>query len=449
MSIIPMRRIRFLFWVVRELTGKYKRSLLIGFLIGLAVAFAIGRFSITLSSQLFTKTVRVGIIGEFTPTTLPIKIQQKISNGLTQLSADGSPQASLALSWESTESGRLFLFHLRDGLTWHNEKSVSAKDINYNIRGATLNPIDERTLEVHLSTAYSPFPVLVAKPIFQAGLRGFGPYKVSAIRLKGDKVDYIKLVPFKDDTLPVTEYRFYRTEALATLAYKRGDVDILEDMSSAQALSQWGQTTVIEETNFQRIVTLFFNQKKQLLMEKGIRQALGYAVGELPGERAYSPFSKLSWAYTDKVKKYDSDIVQAKKLFSASNVGSQSATLTLSTFPSYLEVANSIAQSWTDLGLPTTVRVISSVTDDYDVLLSAAELPPDPDQYPFWHSTQTQTNITSYVNVKIDKLLEDGRQETDPEKRKLIYGDFQRRLTDDAPAIFLYHPKTYTIKRGK
>jgi len=444
-----MRRIRFLFWVVRELTGKYKRSLLIGFLIGLAVAFAIGRFSITLSSQLFTKTVRVGIIGEFTPTTLPIKIQQKISNGLTQLSADGSPQASLALSWESTESGRLFLFHLRDGLTWHNEKSVSAKDINYNIRGATLNPIDERTLEVHLSTAYSPFPVLVAKPIFQAGLRGFGPYKVSAIRLKGDKVDYIKLVPFKDDTLPVTEYRFYRTEALATLAYKRGDVDILEDMSSAQALSQWGQTTVIEETNFQRIVTLFFNQKKQLLMEKGIRQALGYAVGELPGERAYSPFSKLSWAYTDKVKKYDSDIVQAKKLFSASNVGSQSATLTLSTFPSYLEVANSIAQSWTDLGLPTTVRVISSVTDDYDVLLSAAELPPDPDQYPFWHSTQTQTNITSYVNVKIDKLLEDGRQETDPEKRKLIYGDFQRRLTDDAPAIFLYHPKTYTIKRGK
>src|SRR3990167_5672180 len=216
MSIIPMRRIRFLFWVVRELTGKYKRSLLIGFLIGLAVAFAIGRFSITLSSQLFTKTVRVGIIGEFTPTTLPIKIQQKISNGLTQLSADGSPQASLALSWESTESGRLFLFHLRDGLTWHNEKSVSAKDINYNIRGATLNPIDERTLEVHLSTAYSPFPVLVAKPIFQAGLRGFGPYKVSAIRLKGDKVDYIKLVPFKDDTLPVTEYRFYRTEALAT-----------------------------------------------------------------------------------------------------------------------------------------------------------------------------------------------------------------------------------------
>jgi peptide/nickel transport system substrate-binding protein len=79
--------------------------------------------------------------------------------------------------------------------------------------------------------------------------------------------------------------------------------------------------------------------------------------------------------------------------------------------------------------------------------LSALEIPPDPDQYPFWHSTQTQTNITGFSNVKIDKLLEDARQEIDTEKRKTIYADFQRRITDEAPAVFLYYAKSYTIKR--
>ena len=48
---------------------------------------------------------------------------------------------------------------------------------------------------------------------------------------------------------------------------------------------------------------------------------------------------------------------------------------------------------------------------------------------------------------KIDKLLESGRKESDQEKREKIYFDFQRYLVEDAPAVFLFHPTTYTISR--
>lgn len=449
MSIVPIRRFRFLFWVFRELVGKYKRSLIVGFLTGLATAVAIGRFVGPVSQRTFTRVERIGIVGEFSPTTLPLSIQQKISSGLTTLAPDGEAQGALAYQWESTDSGKLYIFHLRQDQQWHNGKPVAADDVNYNIRGVTFTAIDAKTLQAQLTTAYSPFPVLTSKPIFQAGLRGFGPYKVTGIRLKGDKVDYLKLIPVSEADLPVLEYRFYRTEALAILAYKHGDVDIMSDVSSASSLSAWGQLTVNEEINYQRIVTLFFNLRKDALKEKSLRQALGYAIPKLLGERSYSPLSKTSWAYTDKVKRFDSDFAQAKKLFTATQIGTESASLTLTTFPSYIEVAQSIASSWTSLGVPTTVKVTSGVTSDFDVLLSGQDLPPDPDQYPFWHSTQMQTNITGYSNVKIDKLLEDGRQEQDREKRKTIYADFQRRLVDDAPTIFLYYPKTYTIKRGK
>lgn len=448
MSIVPVRRVRFLFWVARELVAKYRRALVIGFFAGLAAAVAVGQFLPLISYRIISPIERMGVVGEFTPTSLPLSIQQQISSGLTILAPDGSPLPALSTGWQSTDSGKLYAFTLRSDQKWHNGKPVIAADVNYNIRGVTFQARDEKTLVAQVTTPYSPFPVLTAKPIFQAGLRGFGPYKVAGIRLKGDKVDYLRLIPISDKTKPIVEYRFYRTEALAILAFQHGDVDILVDMSSAKELASWGKVAITEETNEQRIITLFFNLRRDLFKEKSFRQALAYGLPELPGERAYSPIARTSWAYIDRVKRFDPDPVQAEKLLATSKVGTESGELTITTLPSYLDIAQSIAASWAVLGVSTTVKVAGSVGDDFDVLLAGQDLPPDPDQYPFWHSTQTQTNKTGYTNVKIDKLLEDGRQEQDVEKRKMIYADFQRRLVDDAPALFLYYPKTYTIKRG-
>ena len=81
------------------------------------------------------------------------------------------------------------------------------------------------------------------------------------------------------------------------------------------------------------------------------------------------------------------------------------------------------------------------------MLLAFWKVPQDPDQYFFWHSTQKQGNITGYKNVKIDKLLEDGRNTLAIEKRKKIYYDFQKVFMDDLPAVFLYYPNVYTISR--
>jgi len=54
-------------------------------------------------------------------------------------------------------------------------------------------------------------------------------------------------------------------------------------------------------------------------------------------------------------------------------------------------------------------------------------------------------NITKYNDPRIDKLLEDGRMTSDEERRKELYFDFQKSLTEDLPAIFLYHPYKYNV----
>lgn len=391
---------------------------------------------------------RIGIVGEFTPSTLPNPIQNLISTGLTTITQDGSVHPGLSSWWEASESGKQYIFHLRTDAVWHNGKPVTAEDVNYNIKNVSITPVNAQTVKMVLESPYSPLPALVAKPIFRDGLIGFGTHKVDRLQLKGDKVRLLRLTPVeKQDTHPVKEYIFYQTETAAQIGYKLGEIDILEDIANPSEFVSWKNTQLSENIKYNRIVTVFFNTKDQLLSEKSVRQALAYAMPEFPEIQAISPISKLSWAFSEKVKVYDANPSQAEKLLNTVKISSDSAHLTLVTFAPYLDTAQAIANNWTRLGINTEVKVENTVPSGFQAVLTAIDVPPDPDQYPYWHSTQTQTNISSYVNPKIDKLLEDGRQVMDPETRKSTYADFARRLVDDAPAVFLYYAKTYTILR--
>lgn len=436
--------------VIVELARKYTKALLVGFIIGLSLSLLFWRTFPFISDQFLTPVEHVGVVGAFTPNTLPLSIQKMISFGLTTLAPDGSTLPGLASSWVATDSGKVFTFYLRSDLKWHDQTPVVAKDVNYNIKNVAFTVLGPYILRATLKNSYSPFPVILSKPLFESGLNGLGDYKVVSIRLDGDNVSYLKLIPARqsDSSLHAKEYRFYQTETAAVTAYKLGEINVIEDLTSPYDLRSWGRTSIEEKTHYDSIVALFFNISNPMLSDKSVRQALAFAIPPLPGERALSPISKTSWAYTtDKVKNYATDITEAKSLFGTDKASSESASLTITTFPQYVDIAQSIAASWKLIGLQTKVKVVNSMPQTYDALLTAENLPPDPDQYPFWHSTQTQTNITGYSNVKIDKLLEDGRQELNMDTRKTIYADFQRRLVDDAPAVFLYYAKSYTIRR--
>lgn len=443
-----LRKSRFIILVTRALVRKYTLPLLFGFFLGLFGMIAVRQYAASAAARLAVPTIHVGMVGDVTPASLPLSIQTRISRGLSTLSPDGMPVPDLATKWEATDSGRTYVFTIADNALWHNGKKVEAKDINYTIRDVTFTIDSPYAIRATLKEPFAPFLTLVSKPILQSGLKGFGPYRVDSIRLKGDIVQSVRLASMGREVSAAREYRFYRTEKAAITAFELGDVDILEDLSSAEAFRQWNNASAEAHTRYDRVIALYFNTKDPMLGEKGVRQALGLGVPDLGYERAYSPIAKTSWAYSDAIKKYGYDAGQAKKLLANAKIASDSATLTITTFSQYVDVAQKIATSWTNLGIPTTVQVVNRV-EPFQVLLSAAVIPPDPDQYTLWHSTQTTTNLTGYVNVKIDKLLEDGRRELDVVKRKKIYVDFAKRLVEDAPAIFLYYPTTYTITRKK
>ncbi|GBG12942.1 peptide/nickel transport system substrate-binding protein [Novimethylophilus kurashikiensis] len=102
-----------------------------------------------------------------------------------------------------------------------------------------------------------------------------------------------------------------------------------------------------------------------------------------------------------------------------------------------------------EIGIDVKIRVLEWAsflgryikTGDFDVVVLGWSLSLDPDQFSIWHSSQNkpgQFNFINYNNPQVDKLLEQGRLELDPDKRMKIYHEFSRLLLEDSPVVYLF-----------
>lgn len=439
-----MKRFRFLSRLITAFLIRHKKILLAGFIAGAISVFLIPKFFKIIPERKYTQTI--GIVGRYTTSEIPDEVLNLISIGLTKVSQDGTPVPHLAESWSISEDGRQYKFVLKE-LTWQDGTPLVAKDINYNFKDVQIGEIDQKTITFILKEPFSPFPVIVSKPIFKKGLLGLGEYRVKKITNSGKYIDSILLVT-NELRSPNLNYKFYPTEESAKIALKLGEIRELKGITSKEGLESWKNIEITPKILYNRYVGIFFNTASPFLEDKTFRQALSYALEKPQGEtKAYGPISPLSWAYNNDVKTYDYDLENAKKLFSKTIEGKKDVIkIKISTGASLLNQAEIIKNSWEKLGLKVDIKAFTSIDEGFDVLLATQEVPEDPDQYSLWHSTQ-ETNISNFKNLRIDKLLEDGRIEQDRTERQKIYFDFQRFLVEEEPVIFLYHPIVFDVKR--
>lgn len=439
-----MLNLRYIFRLIGAFFSRFKTLIFLGVGFGVIFFFLL-RFLVP--NITFQKTIRIGQTGKYTVSNLPTPILKLIGNGLTKLDIDGSVIPDLATSWETTDKGKTWTFTLKDNVYWQDGSKVTSKDINYQFSDVTVERPNDKTVVFKLDNAYSAFPAVVSRPTFKSGLLGTGEYEVSKISMNGSTVEEIYLT--SDGGRLV--FKFYPTEERSKIAFELGQVDKIEDLYTLSPFDTWSKAKVTSVTNTGEFTAIFYNTQDKILTEKDIRQALTYAINKsrLGGERAISPISKDSWAYNSQVKPYDYDAKKAKEMIDGYKKTNKISELSivLSTSSILLDKAELIADDWEAVGVKTSIQVVSTTPSDYQALLAIYDIPDDPDQYSIWHSTQKATNITHYENVRIDKLLEDGRSEIDLQERKKIYIDFQRFLIEDCPAAFLYYPSTFTVSR--
>lgn len=94
-------------------------------------------------------------------------------NGLVDLTPELEPVPELAVSWEVEDGGRMYRFHLREGVTWHDGTPFTADDVRYTFEeillryhararaslGTVLEEVrtpDPLTVEFRFRTPYAP-----------------------------------------------------------------------------------------------------------------------------------------------------------------------------------------------------------------------------------------------------------------------------------------------------
>jgi peptide/nickel transport system substrate-binding protein len=444
-----LKKLRFLIRFLVAVVKKQYRTVFLGLTLGVVFALFLPRLLRFIPQT--RKTLKIGLIGQYTVGELPDEVLQNLSYGLTSLDEKGEPQPALAESWSTTNEGKTYDFKLKKvDATWHDDKPFAPTDVNYNFKDVSYS-LSGDLMTFNLKEPFSPFPVILSRPLFKKGLVGLGDYEVKSIEKKGNLVKSILLIPrgagiFGDEDQPPNKvYRFYNNEKELKDAFSLGEINYAENLVDLNNLNLSHSTKVTPNLMENAYVGIFLDTSRPPFTEKTFRQALAYALPK-PNEqeRAVAPLNPNSWAYNPDVKPYQQDLNHAKSLLASEETAKYK--ITLSTFPHYESLASQVKEGWQQIGVETEIQIVTFIPESFDALLIGREIPRDPDQYYFWHSTQPG-NLSNFKSPRIDKLLEDGRKTLSREERKSIYFDFQRFLVEECPVIFLSHPLTYAITR--
>lgn len=80
---------------------------------------------------------------------------------------------------------------------------------------------------------------------------------------------------------------------------------------------------------------------------------------------------------------------------------------------------------------------------EFDAILMGWSMPPDPDPYQVWHSSQAESgsNYIGFINEESDRLIEAARVSFNRQERIALYHRFQEILHEEQPYLFLLAPK--------
>lgn len=412
-----------------------------------AAFWLLGKYGI---NSIIPNTLTEGIIGTYQEHDLPDFVTNLLSDPLIEISDDGRPTPKLVSGWETNNDASVFKFKLRDNLYWTDQTTVKSSDLEFSLSDVEVSYPDDKTIQFKLKGSFSPFPTLLTRPVFKKGtLLGTGPY--SAVKLEKSQVFITKLVlSTTRPNLPQITVRFYPNEKTAKVAFELGEIQSILGVNEVSGINGSKVAKGKKVQLYSKVVALLYNTKDPVLSNRSLRQALSYISPKIEGELlAKTSISPTSWSFSDKdINQYLENEQGAKEALGRTkqnNPDILKKEIILTTTPQLESVGKQVITSWEKLGIKGVLRIESGIPQNFQALLITQSIPKDPDQYSLWHSTQTKTNLTGYSQARVDKDLEDGRRTLNEEERKAKYQDFQKTLSEDAPATFLYFPKMNII----
>jgi peptide/nickel transport system substrate-binding protein len=454
-----------------------------------------------------------GLIPNITSDGASHDVGNMVYDGLVKADKNLNYVGAMAESWEFSKDCLQLTWKLRKDVKWHDGHPFTADDVMFTYQ-AMVNPktptaYKEDFLAVKHAEVVDPYTFRVtyeqplAKAVESWGLWmlpkhllepaaaqgrlkeslqnsrpvGTGPYRFQEWK-SGEKVvltanpDYYEGRPY----LGRIVYRVIPSQGTIFLELKAKGVDL----ASLTAIQYTRQT---EYPAFRKAYRKYrypssaytflgFNLKDPRFADRRVRQAMAYAInkpelieGVLMGlaREATGPIRPGTWAYTDKVARYEYNPAKAKALLAEAgwkdngdgvlrDKDGKPFSFTIRTNQGNEErkkVAEIIQQRLAAIGIQTEIQVIEWASfikefikkKRFEAIVLGWGVGTDPDQYGIWHSSQMgpdQLNQISYANPEVDRLLEAGRASCDRQQRVKYYHRLQEVLAEDQPIVFLY-----------
>lgn len=426
------------------------------------------------------------------------RVAALIFDSLTRTDENSRVQPDLAERWEEVDS-RTYLFHLREGVAFHDGKPLTARDVKFTYesilepqndsprRGELsflegVDAIDRYSVRFRLAFPYAPFLVAASslgivpagsaplKSRRGAALAGSGPFSIEEF-LPGQKVVLKANSSYWQGAPAVSGLviKIIPDAIVRVLEFKKGTIDLLQNDIEPDMLPWLKRNTDAsimsrQGTTFQY---LGMNLDHPILKHKEVRQAIAYAIDRdsiirhllkglaVPATGLLSP---LHWAYESSVPQWTHNPEEAKRLLDKAGFPDPDGEGPLPRFKlSYKtttldlrrRIAEAIKEQLARVGIELEVRSYEWGTfygdiqrGDFQLYSLAWVGVTDPDIYfNLFHSSSFPPNGNNrghYRNVEVDRLLEEGRKSLSLRERKRIYAQVQKTLAQELPYVPLW-----------
>ena len=448
------------------------------------------------SSKPSQRILQVAIAGEpdqldpqKTSSYFSFEVLENVFDTLVEPNAKLAMAPDLATSWTTSKDQLTWTFKLRSGVKFQDGHPFTANDVVYSydriIDGKLANAY--KFANVKSVQAVNPLTVAIKltqpTPNLLSNLGGFkgmaiveksnvtsnqiathpigtGPFSVvkwtagESIQLKANP-NYWGGAP----KIAGINYRFISSGATAIAALKSGEIDWTDSIPPQQVAELKTDSSVkVGDTPSNDYWYLALNEKRKPWNDVRVRQAIAYAINRQDIVKAATfgnaevnelAIPKQSAWYVP-YNKYSTNLAKAKQLMAEAGVHGtiNLDMLATSDYPQTVSAAQVIAAELQPLGIKVSIRTPDFATwldqqdsGNFDMLMMGWLGNIDPDD--FYYSQQHtggSSNAQGYSNPKVDALLDAGRTETNPVKRKQDYAQAATIVANDASYIYLYNP---------
>ncbi len=416
------------------------------------------------------------------------QLSTPVYESLFDIDPKGQAVPFLVESYTASDDLKTWRLKLRAGIKFHDGTPFDAAAVVANL-DRTSNPanrcrclqlmsvfqgwkaLDPLTVEITLKAPNAAMPtiladapgIMVSPTAFKADPQGIGikpvgtgPFKfVEWVRNSRFVVDrnpdyWQKGKPYLDRVV----FRGMQNTETREAAFKSGQTDIIiqPTMHFISTMKSDRRHDVYSPAGF-GTEGVYMNTKKPPLDDIRIRRAVAHAMdrdllirtlGFGVSTPAYSPFGKGMAMITQPVADYPKfDVAKAQALVKAYGKPVE-FTLSYNNTPATRHLAQSLQEMWGKVGIKVEleafdqnrlVQNMSSKQFEASIYRFTGRADPHINAFTFFHSRFAELNPTqnygSYVNKRVDELLEQGMVTADPAKRAAIYSEFARVLNNE------------------